>query len=97
MVDVVKAVADDHEFFEYAPHWARSIICGFARLDGHVVGIVGNQPKVLAGVGYDPAVYTGFAFGLGIERMTMMRTGVDDVRAFAGNDLRFLRQFARAA
>ena len=52
------------------------------------------HPKVLAGVGYDPAVYSGFAFGLGIERMTMMRTGVDDVRAFAGNDLRFLRQFA---
>ncbi len=54
------------------------------------------HPKVLAGVGYDPAVYSGFAFGLGIERLTMMRTGVDDVRAFAGNDLRFLRQFAHA-
>ncbi len=54
------------------------------------------HPKVLAAVGYDPAVYSGFAFGLGIERLTMMRTGVDDVRAFAGNDLRFLRQFARA-
>ena len=54
------------------------------------------HPKVLAAVGYDPADYSGFAFGLGIERLTMMRTGVDDVRAFAGNDLRFLRQFARA-
>ncbi len=52
------------------------------------------HPKVLAGVGYDPAKYTGFAFGLGIERMVMMKYGVDDVRAFAGNDLRFLRQFA---
>ena len=50
MVKVVKAVADDGEFFEYARLWARSIICGFARLDGHVVGIVGNQPQVLAGV-----------------------------------------------
>jgi phenylalanyl-tRNA synthetase alpha chain len=55
------------------------------------------HPKVLAGVGYDPDVYSGFAFGLGIERLTMMRSGVDDLRAFAGNDLRFLRQFARAA
>lgn len=54
------------------------------------------HPRVLEGVGYDPAVYSGFAFGLGIERLAMMRTGVDDVRAFAGNDLRFLRQFAAA-
>ena len=53
------------------------------------------HPKVLAGVGYDPAKVSGFAFGLGVERMLMMRYGVDDVRAFAGNDLRFLRQFAR--
>jgi phenylalanyl-tRNA synthetase alpha chain len=52
------------------------------------------HPKVLDGVGYDSTRYSGFAFGLGIERMVMMRTGVDDVRAFAGNDLRFLRQFA---
>ncbi|MGI9254879.1 MAG: phenylalanine--tRNA ligase subunit alpha [Thermomicrobiales bacterium] len=55
------------------------------------------HPKVLEGVGYDPTKYSGFAFGLGIERLTMMRTGVDDLRAFAGNDLRFLRQFARAS
>ncbi len=50
MVDVIHAVADDGEFFEYASNWARSIVCGFSRLDGHVVGVVGNQPKVLAGV-----------------------------------------------
>ncbi len=55
------------------------------------------HPDVLRGVGYDPDVYSGFAFGLGIERMIMMRSGVDDLRAFAGNDLRFLRQFASAA
>src|SRR4051812_29474734 len=55
------------------------------------------HPNVLRAVGYDPDVYSGFAFGLGIERLTMMRSGVDDLRAFAGNDLRFLRQFARAA
>ncbi len=50
--------------------------------------------KVLEAVGYDADKYSGFAFGLGIERMVMMRHGVDDVRAFAGNDLRFLQQFA---
>ncbi len=53
--------------------------------------------KVLEAVGYDADKYSGFAFGLGIERMVMMRHGVDDVRAFAGNDLRFLRQFAAKA
>jgi phenylalanyl-tRNA synthetase alpha chain len=52
------------------------------------------HPNVLRAAGYDPQRYTGFAFGLGIERLVMMRHGVDDVRAFAGNDLRFLRQFA---
>jgi len=55
------------------------------------------HPKVLAGVGYDPDVYQGFAFGLGIERLVMMKYGVNDIRAFAGNDLRFLGQFARAS
>jgi phenylalanyl-tRNA synthetase alpha chain len=55
------------------------------------------HPNVLRAVGYDPDIYSGFAFGLGIERLTMMRSGVDDVRAFAGNDLRFLRQFVHAA
>jgi phenylalanyl-tRNA synthetase alpha chain len=55
------------------------------------------HPKVLAGVGYDPDRYTGFAFGLGIDRMIMMKYGVDDLRAFAGNDLRFLEQFANMA
>ncbi|MCO5221239.1 MAG: phenylalanine--tRNA ligase subunit alpha [Thermomicrobiales bacterium] len=53
--------------------------------------------KVLEAVGYDADKYSGFAFGLGIERMVMMRHGVDDVRAFAGNDLRFLEQFAAKA
>lgn len=55
------------------------------------------HPKVLAGVGYDPEVYQGFAFGLGIERMVMMKYGVNDIRAFAGNDLRFLGEFARVS
>jgi phenylalanyl-tRNA synthetase alpha chain len=52
------------------------------------------HPNVLRGVGYDPEQYTGFAFGLGIERIIMMKYGVDDIRAFAQNDLRFLRRFA---
>ncbi|MEY2588286.1 MAG: acetyl-CoA/propionyl-CoA carboxylase carboxyl transferase subunit [Acidimicrobiaceae bacterium] len=50
MRKVVQAVADDGEFMEYSAKWAGSIICGFMRLDGHVIGVVGNQPQVLAGV-----------------------------------------------
>ena len=52
------------------------------------------HPRVLAGVGYDPERYTGFAFGMGPERIAMLRYGIDDIRLFYGNDLRFLRQFA---
>ncbi len=51
------------------------------------------HPKVLAGVGYDPDKYTGFAFGLGPERIAMLKYGIDDIRLFYSNDLRFLRQF----
>jgi acetyl-CoA carboxylase carboxyltransferase component len=50
MKHVIEACVDDGEFYEYFPRWAGSIVCGFARLDGHPVGIVGNQPMVLAGV-----------------------------------------------
>jgi phenylalanyl-tRNA synthetase alpha chain len=53
------------------------------------------HPNVLRNVGHDPERYTGFAFGLGVERILMMTYGVDDIRAFASGDLRFLRQFAR--
>ena len=51
------------------------------------------HPRVLEGVGYDPAQYTGFAFGLGPERIAMLKYGIDDIRLFYSNDLRFLRQF----
>jgi acetyl-CoA carboxylase carboxyltransferase component len=50
MKKVIAAVVDDGDYFEYFPHWAGSITCGFARLDGQPVGIVGNQPMMLAGV-----------------------------------------------
>ncbi|MGI9120981.1 MAG: acyl-CoA carboxylase subunit beta, partial [Acidimicrobiales bacterium] len=50
VLEVVEAVVDDGHFVEYHPHWSRSIVCGFARLDGHVLGVVANQPKVLGGV-----------------------------------------------
>jgi phenylalanyl-tRNA synthetase alpha chain len=52
------------------------------------------DPNVLEAVGVDPEVYTGFAFGLGVERLAMRRHGVADIRQFFENDVRFLRQFA---
>ena len=51
------------------------------------------DPAVFAAVGYDPDEYTGFAFGMGLERIAMIRHGIDDVRRFLENDLRFIRQF----
>jgi acetyl-CoA carboxylase carboxyltransferase component len=49
VLDAIRMIVDDGEFFEIQPLWARNIVIGFARLDGHAVGIVANQPKVLAG------------------------------------------------
>ena len=51
------------------------------------------DPNVFGFVDYDPEVYTGFAFGMGIERIAMLKHGVNDLRLFFENDLRFLRQF----
>lgn len=62
---------------------------GWLELGG--AGVV--DPNVLSAVGYDPEAVSGFAFGLGIARFCMLRHGIDDIRLFYQNDLRFLRQF----
>jgi len=59
-----------------------------------VLGCGMVHPNVLRNVGIDPERYTGFAFGLGVERFAMLRYGVNDLRNFFDNDVRFLRQFA---
>lgn len=59
-----------------------------------VLGCGMVHPNVLANCGIDPERYTGFAFGIGVDRFAMLRYGVEDLRAFFENDLRFLRQFA---
>jgi phenylalanyl-tRNA synthetase alpha chain len=51
------------------------------------------HPAVFEAVGYDPEIYTGFAFGVGIERLALLKWGVEDIRLFYENDLRFLEQF----
>ena len=59
-----------------------------------VLGCGMVHPNVLKNCGIDPERYTGFAFGLGVDRFAMLRYGAEDLRAFFENDLRFLRQFA---
>ena len=51
------------------------------------------HPAVFENVGYDTRRYTGFAFGMGVERIAMLKYGIDDIRKFFENDLRFLGQF----
>jgi len=51
------------------------------------------NPRVFEIVGYDPEVYSGFAFGMGVERIAMLKYAIDDIRLFFENDLRFLKQF----
>lgn len=51
------------------------------------------DPNVLRGVGIDPEVYSGFAFGMGVERLAMLKWAIDDIRLFFNNDVRFLKQF----
>jgi len=51
------------------------------------------NPRVFEMVGYDPELYSGFAFGMGVERITMLKYAIDDIRLFFENDIRFLKQF----
>jgi phenylalanyl-tRNA synthetase alpha chain len=67
-------------------------LCGYTGWI-EILGAGMVHPEVLARVGIDPDTYSGFAFGLGVERIPMLRYGIDDIRLFYGNDLRFLRQF----
>ena len=69
--------------------------CRICRGSGwiEIMGAGMVHPKVLSSVGYDTDKYTGFAFGVGPERVAMLKYGIDDIRHFYTNDLRFLRQF----
>ena len=58
-----------------------------------ILGSGMNDPEIYKFVGYDPEVYSGFAFGMGIERVAMLKYGIDDIQLFYRNDMRFLRQF----
>ncbi len=69
--------------------------CGLCKKTGwlEIMGAGMVHPVVLRNGGYDPAKFSGFAFGMGLERIVMLRHAIDDIRQFWANDLRFLQQF----
>jgi phenylalanyl-tRNA synthetase alpha chain len=69
--------------------------CSVCRGSGwlEIMGAGMVHPEILAAAGYDPQRYTGFAAGMGVERIAMLKYGVEDIRHFYANDLRFLSQF----
>jgi phenylalanyl-tRNA synthetase alpha chain len=92
------------DFFPYVePGAEMAVECAVCRGDGcrlcggsgwiEVLGSGMVHPSVLEGVGIDSTKYSGFAFGMGIERIPLLKYGVEDIRLFYGSDLRFLRQF----
>ena len=71
--------------------------CSMCKGTGYIEILGGGMvhPNVLKANGYDPEVYSGFAFGIGIERVAILRYGIDDIRRFYQNDVRFLHQFKK--
>lgn len=69
--------------------------CSVCKRNGwlEIMGCGMVNPKVFEYCGYDPTQYTGLAFGLGVERLTMLKYGINDIRLFSENDVRFLHQF----
>ncbi|ESH55189.1 phenylalanyl-tRNA synthetase subunit alpha [Salmonella enterica subsp. enterica serovar Bareilly str. 2780] len=81
-------------YFPFTEPSAEVDVMGKKRqMAGSSLGCGMVHPNVLRNVGIDPEIYSGFAFGMGMERLTMLRYGVTDLRSFFENDLRFLKQF----
>ncbi|MFZ5656269.1 MAG: phenylalanine--tRNA ligase subunit alpha [Pseudomonadota bacterium] len=105
LVEFVRAFFEDDLEMRFRPSYfpftepSAEVDIAWKQPDGgtrwlEVLGCGMVHPNVLRNVGIDPEKYTGFAFGLGVERFAMLRYGVDDLRSFFENDVRFLRQFA---
>lgn len=71
--------------------------CSICKGTGYIeiLGAGMVHPNVLRMAGYDPEVYSGFAFGIGVDRVALLRYGIDDIRKIYANDIRFLKQFTR--
>lgn len=104
MFDEQTSVRFRPSFFPFTePSAEVDILCVICRGDGcrvcsgtgwlEVLGSGMVHPAVFEHVGYDPSIYTGFAFGMGVERIAMLKYGIDDIRKFFENDYRLLRQF----
>ncbi len=80
---------------DYFPFVEPGVEVSISSPDGwiEILGAGMVHPEILANMGYDPDVFTGFAAGLGVERIAMLRHGIRDIRRFYENDLRFLTQF----
>ncbi|TZF87992.1 phenylalanine--tRNA ligase subunit alpha [Cognatilysobacter lacus] len=105
LVEFVRAFFEDDLEMRFRPSYfpftepSAEVDIAWKQPDGstrwlEVLGCGMVHPNVLRSVGIDSEKYTGFAFGLGVERFAMLRYGVDDLRSFFENDVRFLRQFA---
>jgi phenylalanyl-tRNA synthetase alpha chain len=105
LVEFVRAFFEDDLEMRFRPSYfpftepSAEVDIAWKQPDGstrwlEVLGCGMVHPNVLRNVGIDAEKYTGFAFGLGVERFAMLRYGVDDLRSFFENDARFLRQFA---
>ena len=101
MFDTATTLRFRPSFFPFTePSAEVDILCVMCRGEGCRVcgqsGWLGSgmvHPNVFRSVGYDTARFTGFAFGMGVERIAMLKYGIDDIRKFFINDMRFLRQF----
>lgn len=104
MFDVETALRFRPSFFPFTePSAEVDILCVICRGKGcrvcsqtgwlEILGSGMVHPALFENVGYDPESYSGFAFGMGVERIAMLKYGIDDLRRFFENDIRFLRQF----
>ena len=89
----------DRAFPFTEPSFEMDFYSDLGKLSNQWIEIMGCgmvDPEVFKSVDLDPEVYSGFAFGMGIERIAMILQGVDDIRYYYQNDIRFLRQFSNS-
>jgi phenylalanyl-tRNA synthetase alpha chain len=89
---VFKELMGSETKIRFRPHYFSYTEPSF-EIDFSIAGCGMVHPQVFENVGYDPETWTGWAFGFGIERIAMIRYGINDIRLFYENDFRFLRQF----
>jgi phenylalanyl-tRNA synthetase alpha chain len=94
-IDISCGVCGGTGYVAPKPGSQSDVGCAMCKRTGwlEILGSGMVHPAVFEAVGYDPERYTGFAFGMGLERIALLKWGVEDIRLFYENDLRFLEQF----